>query len=306
MAASAEEIFYYGFAEGDKVIFNFEEVNGKELKELEILAMPSSSLFMDYKTKKVENKTVVIPETGIYKFRFANSNLLAGRICKYRIQRIPANDASQKFNTVAYKRTVYDTTYFEEPERYLVKADTFATEVMNQTVKVHSKNNMNGNRTVSNFPLPPNTIAWSYYIGVDQAGQQAYEQAARTLTESKTFVSAIANSSPLAAVALGFAPLITHLRAGEDIDYYLSDGDNATLFYERRPFKCYKQSKVINDFAQMSPLPGSLAFCFSNDNEIQAVTVAVRVMAIQVNPVWDTKMVSRMKVAQHEEWYLKN
>jgi hypothetical protein len=29
-----EEVFYYGFAEGDQLIFNFQEVNGKELKEI--------------------------------------------------------------------------------------------------------------------------------------------------------------------------------------------------------------------------------------------------------------------------------
>ena len=29
-----EEVFYYGFAAGDKLIFNFEEANKKELKEV--------------------------------------------------------------------------------------------------------------------------------------------------------------------------------------------------------------------------------------------------------------------------------
>jgi hypothetical protein len=38
-----EEVFYYGFAEGDQLIFNFQEVNGKELKEIEITELPSSS-----------------------------------------------------------------------------------------------------------------------------------------------------------------------------------------------------------------------------------------------------------------------
>ena len=51
-----EEVFYYGFTEGDQLIFNFEEVKGKELKEVEIIELPSSSKFMDYKSKKIENK----------------------------------------------------------------------------------------------------------------------------------------------------------------------------------------------------------------------------------------------------------
>ena len=83
-----EEIFYYGFAEGDQLIFNFEEVNGKELKEFEIMFMPSKSIFMDYKTKKIENKILTISETGIYKFRFTNANILSGRVCKFKIQRL--------------------------------------------------------------------------------------------------------------------------------------------------------------------------------------------------------------------------
>jgi len=42
-----EEVFYYGFTEGDQLVFNFEVVNGKELKEVEIIELPSSSKFMD-------------------------------------------------------------------------------------------------------------------------------------------------------------------------------------------------------------------------------------------------------------------
>ena len=80
-----EEIFYFGFAEGDKLIFNFEEVNGKELKEIEIIELPSTSKFSDYKSKKIENKILNIKRTGIYKFRFSNS-AISGRICKIKIQ----------------------------------------------------------------------------------------------------------------------------------------------------------------------------------------------------------------------------
>jgi hypothetical protein len=41
IGAFGEDVFYYGFAEGDKLIFNFEEINGKELKEIEIIELPS-------------------------------------------------------------------------------------------------------------------------------------------------------------------------------------------------------------------------------------------------------------------------
>lgn len=90
-----EEVFYYGFTEGDQLIFNFQELNGKELKEVEIVELPSSSKFMDYKTSRIENKVLNVTRTGIYKFRFSNS-ALGGRICKVKIQRIPASDATKK------------------------------------------------------------------------------------------------------------------------------------------------------------------------------------------------------------------
>src|SRR6188474_2191077 len=67
VAIMAEETFYLGFAEGDKMIFSFEEANGKELKEVEIVEMPSTSRFLEIKTSKILNKTITIPKTGIYK-----------------------------------------------------------------------------------------------------------------------------------------------------------------------------------------------------------------------------------------------
>src|SRR5205085_74352 len=64
-----EEAIYLAFADGDQIVFNFEEVNGKEMKEIEIAEYPSTSKFMDYKSKKIENKILNVNGKGIYKFR---------------------------------------------------------------------------------------------------------------------------------------------------------------------------------------------------------------------------------------------
>lgn len=82
--ALSEEIVYFGFAAGDKVIFNYEEIDKKELKELEILEYPDNSKFSDFKTSKVEGKTFAITQNCIYKFRFKNT-AIGGRICKIKI-----------------------------------------------------------------------------------------------------------------------------------------------------------------------------------------------------------------------------
>ena len=113
MGPFKEEVFHYGLSAGDKLIFNFEEVNKKEMKEVEIMELPSSSKFMDYKTKKIENKTIDIVNTGIYKFRFSNSTVFP-RVCKFSVQRIPANESTRNFNTTVYTHIVNDTIFATE------------------------------------------------------------------------------------------------------------------------------------------------------------------------------------------------
>lgn len=302
-----EEVFYYGFAEGDQLIFNFEEVNGKELKEIEIIELPSSSKFMDYKTKKIENKTLNITKTGIYKFRFSNS-AIGGRICKFKIQRIPATETTKNFNTSVYWKTVYDTTYTTEQEKYLIKSDTTVSNITDQVAKVHSGGNLNGNKTTFNFTLPDNTVAWSYYIGVDQAGQQAYQTATNELaSKAGPLVSKIPGYGPLAALALGGVSYLTQLQSGEDIDFYIVDGNNVNLFMGGQAFSYIKKGKVINDYSRMTaPLKGSWHVCLSNDNAVTGVTVAVKITAIIVTQQWGTRPIQKMHVASHQEAYLKN
>ena len=306
ISAGGEENFYYGFAEGDQLVFNLEELNGKELKEFEIMAMPSSSLYLEYKIKKIQDKMLTIPESGIYRFRFANSNLFAGRVCRFKVQRIPA-DASRKFNTTVYKRNVFDTSYYTVQEQYVLRSDTTISEILNQTAKVHSSLNANGNRSFANFVLPPNTISWAYYIGVDQAGQQAYEQASQKLAEeSPKLLSRLATLNPLASVALGLMPYIAQLQSGEDIDYYIVHSEYSSMCFTDQPFSFIKRGKVINDFAKLSPIKGNLSFCFSNDNALSAVSVLVKVTAVQVEHVIATRDVQKMNVVSREELYLKN
>lgn len=302
-----EEVFYFGFAEGDQLIFNFQELNNKELKEVEIIEYPNSSKFMDYKTKRIENKTLTINKTCIYKFRFANSALL-GRVCRFKIQRIPASDQFRNFNTSVYWRTAYDTLYTSENEKYLVRSDTSVSNFIEQVAKVHSAANLNGNRTTFNFQLPANTVAWSYYIGVDQAGQQAYENATRELTRNAApIISKIPGYGPLAALALGGACYLSQLQAGEDIDFYIVEGENVNLFRSGQAFIYIKKGKVINDFAKMNTrYRGNYHVCLLNDNAITGVVVTVKITAIVVTQEWSIRPVKKIQVSSRQEAYLKN
>lgn len=301
-----EEIFYYGFAEGDQMIFNFQEINGKELKELEIMEFQGSSKFMDYKTKKIENKTLNITKTGIYAFRFTNS-ALTGRICKVKIQRIPVSDENKNFNSSVYWKTIYDTTYTTVQEKYLVKTDTIINNLTDQIAKVHSQGNVNGNRTSFNFTIPNNTIAWSYYVGVDQAGQSAYESAARQLSKSAFYVSRIPGYGPMAALAMGSVSYLSAIQAGEDVDYYIVDENNINAYNANQQFYYVKRGKVINDYSKVSsPLKGNYYMCLYNDNAITGITVTVKITAIVVNNEWGYRPIQKMHIKSRQEAYLKN
>ena len=80
IGAKSQETLYYGFAEGDQIVFSFKEIDGNAVKEVEVIALPESSKFKDYEVKEVNNKTISVYKKGIYQFRFHNSALLKGDI----------------------------------------------------------------------------------------------------------------------------------------------------------------------------------------------------------------------------------
>ena len=307
ITAHGEEVFYYGFAEGDQLLFSFDVIKGGRLTELEISEQPSSTKFMAYKMKTVENRTISIPKTGIYKFRFTNATI-CGRVCTLKIQRIPAGEKTRYFNTSVAWKTVYDTTYVieKDKEKYLIK-DTLVSNITDMVTKVHSMGNLNGHKNTFNFRLPDNTVAWSYYIGVDQAGQQAYANAVKELSKKAgSVISFIPGYGPLAALALGGASYLSQLQSGEDIDYCIVDDANEKLLSAGQKSVYIKKGKVINDYSKMTtPLKGMFHICLNNDNAIESVDVAVKITAIVVNQHWGTRQVRTLHITPRQEACLK-
>jgi hypothetical protein len=305
-----EEVFYYGFAEGDQVIFNFEELNGKALKELEITELPSSSKFMDYKTKKIENKILNITRTGIYKFRLSNS-AIAGRVCKIKIQRIPASEATKDFNSSVYWRTVQDTTYTPTTERYLVKSDTIAQDVYSSSPQISSTNAFNGNKNsqIVDFLLPENTISWSFYIGTGNEGKVEYDKTRESFTKSlAASISEIPDYGPMAALALTGVSYFNKTQGEDNVKYwFLSDANSVTLFNSNQQFYQYKMGDVINEASQMKPpmpITGKIYLALANDNTVDPIIVTIKVTAIQVIQQWETRTIQVMKIMSREEPYL--
>ena len=108
--SNAEELFYFGFAEGDQMVFSFEEVNNNSLKIIEFGTYNTAPFFAEHKVKKIANKTIRILKTGVYQFRLVNNGIL-GRTCVLKIQRIPASEKTTAFSSTVYWRTAHDTIH---------------------------------------------------------------------------------------------------------------------------------------------------------------------------------------------------
>lgn len=309
IAAWGDEVFYYGFAEGDQLIFNFEETKDKELKEIEILEWPSASKFADFKTSRVFNKVITIPRTAVYKFRFKNG-AISGRVCKFRIQRVPATEANRNFNTNVYWRTLYDTTIVPTQERFLVKSDTMVHTVLERNAKVYGQHTTNGqtNRTLLDFTLPQGTVAWSYYIGTGGEGIEEYYKGREKFMESSNAVTSVPGYSVMAALALQGLNYFNRVQGEDNIRYnFLRDATAATAFMEGREAAQYKSADVINDAAQMrTPTYGKVYLGLLNDNLTDPVRVMVKVYAVVLNQQWDYRTVDRVNIQSRTEPYLKN
>lgn len=301
-----EEFFYLGFAEGDKIIFDFEEAKGKDIKEIEIVEIPSTSRFLDYKTSKIVKKIITVPRTGIYKFRFTSSAIIP-RVCNYKIQRIPASPETQNFNTTVFTHSVYDTTYTVEEEQYMAKIDTVITNYQDRTIRINPFSTPGSNKATFNFVLPDNTIGWSYYLSVNQEGQKIYEEANKQFIAAE---AAVVKKFPaytlLAGLILNKPVSLNKIETGQQINYWIMEGDNVNLFTSGAQFKYMQKGKAVNDYARVDPRKGSLNFCFSNDSTTDPVSVIVKITLIQVNDVLQTREIKRIKVTPKNEMYLKN
>lgn len=305
----SEEVFYYGFAEGDQLIFNFEEVNGKELKEIEIMEMPSSSKFMDYKTKNIIDKTINISRSGVYSFRFANSSL-AGRVCKFKLQRIPASDATKNFNTSVFWRNVIDSVITPIQDRYLIRSDTSDLQIADQLARVPSSTALNGssNRTIVEFTLPENTIFWSYYIGVGNEGKEAFKAAGtQFLTAAAKTVIKLPGGA-MSALALYGLNYFNQVQGGDNVQFhFLSDWNSVLLFKSGNRFHQYKTGNVLNDASRMTvPLIGKVYLGLYNDNILEPIDVLIKATAILVKQEWGIREVQKLYTTSRKEAYLKN
>ena len=301
--------FYYGFEQGDELVFSFEEINGHELKEVEITELPSSCKFMDYKIKKIEKKIIHVTNTGIFKFRLLNT-AITSRTCKIKIQRIPAGNAPKNFNPSVYWRTVQDTIYTQAPKRYLAKCDTLVATVVDQVSKINASSLLNrqADKEVVEFTLPCGTISWSYYIGVGTEGQKAFNKTkASFLNTAAAVATRIPGYGTMAALALYGINTFQMIQGEDNVRYsFIPNAKSMLQFKSGNQFNLYQQGNVLNVASQMkAPLSGKVYLGLQNDNLLESIEVKVNVTAVVVNQHWATRIAQIGKITERQEAYLK-
>lgn len=304
-----EETFYYGFAEGDQMIFSFDEVNDKELKELEIIELPSSSKFMDYKTKKIENKILNIAKTGIYKFRFSNS-AVTGRVCRFKIQRIPGREDLKNFDCNVYWRTVNDSSKKVQQERYLVKTNYQAVQILEPSeFFVNSGRNslFEGGKSRITLPinLPSNTVEWYYTFSATRNDAE--------VAATKKSMNLMAQLTKLVdqsgALNIGIE-MLTKPPGGNVCDVFLVDANNRAPFEAKTDFQYFTEGTRENLTSGVVKVKSSLfsnAFLgIRNPDAGYGIHLIVEAVAITTEEEWGVRDKVSYDVKSRQEAYLKD
>lgn len=321
-----EEELYFGFAAGDKIVFNFKEVDNKQLKEIEIIEYPNNSKFSDYKSKLIEGKTLSIIQQSVYIFRFKNS-AMGGRVCKIKIQRIPANESTKNFNSTVtwenqqqttyntYTKDVvvsYDTTYSQRTRRVVVKTEQNEEMIMDKPQRVHSTSNGNGNKSTLFFTLPQNqtelykttkVISWAYWIGVGDEANQAWKQNSQTISKAVKGAASYF-TTPLGALAIGAVADLMLPKVGEDVYYAVADQANKDLFLLGSQFRIFDQGKGIAGFRKFtdpSLCQGTYHILLSNDNVLHGIDATVKVVAIVETNIYEDERYTDVKITPRYE-----
>lgn len=291
------EDFYYAFAEGDQIIFDFEMLKGKNLKEIEIIEYPSSSKFMDYETKKIKNQILQVNKTGIYIFRFKEKGM-SKKVCKFSIQRIPKDETTTDFNTSVLFETKSKTTY-QTKQRKVIDKQYYDTQTSGGSVTVDAqKLGLTSNINHYQFSIPAGTLYWTYRIGVSQEVAKARKQDAvafqTAMNDLSQNISTVLPKTSLAAYALGYLPKLTVSSAGEDVDYSLVDYNNLQLFRAGQSYNGWIHQKGISVDVQKitnqnGPTSGTYYFTLRNDNQIDNIDVVIEIVTVKQVTTYKTE-----------------
>jgi hypothetical protein len=300
LGGGKKEELMFGFAAGDKIVFNFQEENSKDLKEIEIIEYPTLSRFSDYKTSRVKNKEIIVSQQGVFIFRLRNSSL-SKRICKLRIQRVPASAETERFNSSvswinkqdtiwqSYTTDVvigYDTSYIPRTKRVMVRSEIEEQLISDEIQKINPQQKVE-NRTSVVVSLPINNrgpykttrvVSWAYWLGVGPEASRAWQQNLRTVrTQNMDYYT------PLGAYANNTLTSLTLPKTGQQVNYFIADQANRDLFMQKQPFSYIDDGRGFGGYRKFTTddqCQGSYYLCFENLNLLGYTDVTIKVIAL--------------------------
>ncbi len=325
-----EEVLYFGFSKGDKIIFNFSEEKNKELREVEVYEYPSTTRFSAYKVSSVLDKEIVANKTGVYVFRIKNG-ALTGRTCNVNIQRIPADESTISFDTdvqwiVRYDTTWqtntkdvivgYDTLFESKKRKELVKIDTSFNSLFDKNVRVHSATAIGKSPyTYLTIDIPANSyqpnvsnpyhatevVSWSYWIGVGQKAAEEYEKANSTLSNSVIAIADLLGGyGGLASLAMtGISPFLNP-SVGDNVIYKFY-----TINMLGREVVIDHGNVISGSGSNQFLKQGSFYVELYNDNVRDGIDVSLKMIVMQVTKTWaDVSFTEKrvVPITQHQQF----
>lgn len=302
----SNETKYYGFAKGDQIALSLEVLNGKELKEIEVFKYPDHALFQDYEASESKH-TFTVTETGIYGIKLYNANVLK-RVCKLNIERTPAHDSLNNFNTQILWRTETDTTFYTVQEKYLAEQNYLTKSVQApQYFYINSGSNslFKGGKSRINIPvkLPEGTVEWYYTFSADRNEDQIKKTTAG-LSLVGDLTSAIDQTG-----SIGFAlNLLTSPPGGNFCDLYLMDPLNSISFERKEQFSYLRSGTRKNLKAGVvkvtEPIKGTYYLGLKNPDGMHGVHVSLEIAAIVYQEVWKMREVTKFITTSRQVPYL--
>ena len=279
------------FAQGDQVDLHMQLLIGRQVKTVTFEQLNGPVLFSTYALDSALDKTIQIPQTGIYLLRIHESGL-GKKVCRFTLHRTPESNLTARLDT----RVPWDyrqNPHFQERRRLIPAGKKTDISSLGGQIKVSaSKLGLKSPVSAYYFSLPPHTVRWAYRISVGQALLEARKKDADQLTTALNSGAAkllpVAPPTALAAFALGVAIDLTVPKAGEDVEYALLDTDNLPKFNKREPYEAFIwQGDVSVDVQRRySPLEGGYYFAFRSDNWMDDITVNIDIEAVTETPVY--------------------
>lgn len=309
MSAMSTHQLAYGFAKGDKIIINYSEERGKKLKSIEVSEYKGTNVYSEFNVIDIDKKELIIKKTGIYVFKFESTSL-ARRICKFKVDRIPASEDLVSFNTTVKVRTLIDTTYSVRQERY-VKSESYQVKEIakNQHFYVNSGSNAffkgGKSRVALPFNLPANTIKW-YYTVSSFRDSNIVESTSNQINLVSDLTKLIDNSG-----SLGFAiNQLANPPGANYCDVYLLDHSNLSVFLSKDNFNYYPVGTRENIIAANVEVNNSwseqMYLAIKNPDSTHGINVLISIAAIVLEQEFDVKEIKTPILTHTEEMYLEN